>query len=50
MLAVGESTSDGIGVPENCAEVVGSPDLLGLAEIVWRLEPVSENCAEVEIV
>jgi hypothetical protein len=41
-------------VPENSAEVVGTPELLTLPEftgdpeIVWAPEEVSENCAEFE--
>jgi len=37
---VEDSAAEVIGDPENCAEGVGIPELLGEPEIVWRLETV----------
>ena len=44
VLGVSEPTE----LAEDTAEDDATPELLGLPEIVWRLEPVSENCAEFE--
>jgi hypothetical protein len=44
LLGVSEPTE----LAENSAEAEAITEVLGLAVIVWRLEPVSENCAEFE--